>query len=78
MTASKQALARHHVPRPNMRKVDGLALLVQQISAARVELVWTRAHQFQTWDLHEFMVRPPGKSIVQRTRRVLQLSGVLK
>lgn len=61
-----------------MRKVNGLALLVQQISAAKVELVWTRAHQFQTWDLYEFMVCPPSKSVVQRTRRVLQLSGVLK
>lgn len=78
MTTSKQAHARYRIPRPNMRKVNGLALLVQQIAAAKVELVWTRAHQFQTWDLHEFMVRPPSKPVVQRTRRVLQLSGVLK
>ncbi len=69
------------IPRPNMRKVNGLALIVQQVSAAKIELVWTCGrvpHQFQTWDLAEYMVKPPSKAVVARVRRVLELSGVLK
>ena len=66
------------IPRPSMRRVQKLALLVQPVSLRNIEKVWTQAHKFQTWDVGLYSASAPSRAVVFRVKRVLQLSGVLK
>ena len=64
------------VPNPK-RKVCELDLRVTCLavgtSPEKVRVVWSYAHQFQSWDLGVFMDKAPSKVTVRKAQRVVSL-----
>ena len=64
------------VPNPKRKVCEldlGIACVAVGTSPEKVRVVWSYAHQFQSWDLGVFMDKAPSKVAVRKAQRVVSL-----
>jgi hypothetical protein len=61
-------------PQRKVRELDlGVACLAVGTTPQDVRTVWGYAHQYQSWDLHTFMVAAPSPTSIKKAQRVVSL-----